>query len=542
MAWPDLRGRHHEAHTDTNEAPGDGPAKMPSRRRTDSPTEELTNVGRDEFGRDEPVDESDVETGVGGDRGVSASVGDVDDDDAPLATVIDLWADPDAGRYLHFPVSPDAPDEPLDWVFGPRPRHLTLVPGPATLAVDVDHDTLAEPTPATGILALVPPELVLFMPGTGPRLLDAAPVEHELASIDVAVAEPQPAEPLALPRAADVTVAANVAFAPPPDDRSLPLVALPIELFPLTSALPIATSEARDGDIATDAGPTPIDMLTTATRDATDDEADEHGDEQHVGTTSERRGALRPARMLLVAATWLAYVIVAGAAWMLIWATIPRAFGWQPIVITGGSMEPAIERGVIILARPVPTSALVPGAVITFTDPNRAGQLITHRIVSIKPDGSLETRGDHNGTPDPQSVAVRTVRGRAVLRLPYLGRPVVWIQQQNWPPLAGSVFVLVASLALVSRSRRRADDDVDDVDDERDDGSVDSIDNDDDDEDASNPPPEPLAARPLPPPAVTGHGWRPPLLARPGGQPRAARRRGGRRPTLIISRRIEPST
>ena len=381
------------------------------------------------------------------------------------------------------------------------------------------------------------------MPGTEPRLLDPPPLERELASIDVTVAKPQPAELLARPRAADVTVTENVALATPPDNRPPPLVALPIELFPLTSALPIATGEA--GDVDAEAGPSPIDTLTTATRDATDeqlDDVDEHGDEQHVGTGSQRRRALRPARMVLVAATWLAYVIVAGAAWMLIWATIPRALGWQPIVITGGSMEPAIERGDIILARPVPTSALVPGAVITFTDPNRPGQLITHRIVSIKPDGSLETRGDHNGTPDPQSVAVRTVRGRAVLRLPYLGRPVVWIQQQNWPPLAGSVFVLVASLALVSRSRRRADDDVDDVDDERKDDSVESIDDDYDDQDASNPPPEPLAARPLPPPAVTGHGWRPPLLARPGGQPRAARRRGGRRPTLIISRGIEPST
>jgi len=544
MAWPDLRGRHHDGHGDPTEAGDDGPSDAP--RRGDA---NPIGIG---IGRGDAPEEPDVEDCPA--MALTSEGNGKDDGDGPLATVIDLWADPDSGRHLRFPTSPDASDEPLDWVFGPRPRHLSIVPA---LDERDSDDVFVEPTPAAGILALVPPELVLLTPGTEPLVVERPLIEEAVAarepiaddavatSEQIVVEDPTQREPIVVPDPTPSEARANVA----PTVAPVPFSALPIELLPLTSALPIdaptkavaaaaavATADATEVTDATDAGIT--------------DDTDETGDPRDT-SDAERRLTARPFKLLVVVATWLAYVIVAGAAWMLIWATIPRAFGWQPIVITGGSMEPAIDRGDIILARPVPASALVPGAVITFTDPNRPGQLITHRIVSIKPDGSLETRGDHNGTPDPQSVAVRTVRGRAVLRLPYLGRPVVWIQHRDWPPLAGAVFVLAGSVALVSRSRRRLDDGIDDEhdddvrsdgvrEDERSDGNVD-IDDIDDDDDAS-PPPEPVTARPLPPPALAGHGWRPPVLVRPGGQPRAARRRAGRRPTLIISRGIEPST
>jgi signal peptidase I len=85
----------------------------------------------------------------------------------------------------------------------------------------------------------------------------------------------------------------------------------------------------------------------------------------------------------------------------------------------------------------------VPGAVITFVDINHPGHLITHRIVKVNPDGTLVTKGDHNHDNDPQSLAVANVKGRAVLRVPYVGRPVVWIIDRDWIPLGLTTVLLV---------------------------------------------------------------------------------------------------
>ena len=146
----------------------------------------------------------------------------------------------------------------------------------------------------------------------------------------------------------------------------------------------------------------------------------------------------------------VAHIALAAVLWALVWATIPRLFGWQPTVITGGSMTPTIALGDIVVTRPVDRSGLVPGAVITFADPNHAGVLITHRIIEVTPEGVLRTRGDANPTADTQLVSPSAIQGRAVVRIPYLGRPLLWIQHGEVLMLIAAVLVLVGLVWIVA--------------------------------------------------------------------------------------------
>ena len=106
-------------------------------------------------------------------------------------------------------------------------------------------------------------------------------------------------------------------------------------------------------------------------------------------------------------------------------ASAPRLFGAHPVVITGGSMQPSIRRGDVVIVRSAAATALRPGVVITFADPNRPGSLVTHRVHDVRVDGRLVTKGDANRDVDVPTVPLSAVQGRAVRRVPYIGAPVV---------------------------------------------------------------------------------------------------------------------
>ena len=154
---------------------------------------------------------------------------------------------------------------------------------------------------------------------------------------------------------------------------------------------------------------------------------------------------------------WASRAALGATFLILMLATLPCLAGWCPEVITGHSMAPSIERGDLVVVRPDAAGAYRPGVVITFSDPGRPGRLTTHRVVALRPDGRLTTRGDHNRDADPAPVSVGDVRGRVVLRVPWAGRPVVWAMDRRWLPLGASGAILVAAArAALAPSRRPA--------------------------------------------------------------------------------------
>ncbi len=112
--------------------------------------------------------------------------------------------------------------------------------------------------------------------------------------------------------------------------------------------------------------------------------------------------------------------------WLLLAVVVPSVgFGWQPVVITSGSMQPLIRPGDVVLSGAV--EDVEAGQVITYEDPARPGTLTTHRVLSVTEDGALRTQGDANATPDSTLVPRDNVLGRGRLLVPLIGLPLLWL-------------------------------------------------------------------------------------------------------------------
>lgn len=146
----------------------------------------------------------------------------------------------------------------------------------------------------------------------------------------------------------------------------------------------------------------------------------------------------------------VSFVIVSMLGGLVLSASVlPLVTGWERVVLTSGSMQPAIDPGDVVLTSTA-VHPLDPGTVIVFENPNKPGSLITHRIIENLPDGSYRTKGDANAQADVSPVAQDTVVGRGVTLVPAVGLPVIWARQGH-PALAGAVAVLVLLLVWLSR-------------------------------------------------------------------------------------------
>ncbi len=129
----------------------------------------------------------------------------------------------------------------------------------------------------------------------------------------------------------------------------------------------------------------------------------------------------------------------------------PALGGWQPDIVLTGSMEPSVSPGHVLLIAEVAPEELRPGQVLLVDDPVRPGQLVSHRLVSISPDGALVLRGDANNEADSTPVDVAAVHGVARLVIPYIGLPRVLVETGN--PL-GALALAVALFGMTLLAAR----------------------------------------------------------------------------------------
>ncbi len=128
--------------------------------------------------------------------------------------------------------------------------------------------------------------------------------------------------------------------------------------------------------------------------------------------------------------------IVRGAGWAALAAAAalalaiagPLAFGDRPHTVLTGSMEPTIAAGDVVIDEPIsPTSARA-GDVVTFRDPEDQSRLITHRVRSIRRDGShlwFLTQGDANNSAEHWRISARGELGRVAYTVPWVGHVAV---------------------------------------------------------------------------------------------------------------------
>jgi signal peptidase I len=182
----------------------------------------------------------------------------------------------------------------------------------------------------------------------------------------------------------------------------------------------------------------------------------------HQLTTAEREAAAvvrvhgKPAgkpwlRPVLYGAGTVSMLMISMVSSLSLWIALPWGFlGWSPTLVTTGSMEPLVTPGDVVMIRPVPVDELVPNTVILF---DRAdGQRVLHRIVEQLPDGTFRTQGDANAVPDSEFRHAESIRGAAVLAVPWVGRPSLWFSEGRILPLAVTAVSLVAVLVLAPRS------------------------------------------------------------------------------------------
>lgn len=132
---------------------------------------------------------------------------------------------------------------------------------------------------------------------------------------------------------------------------------------------------------------------------------------------------------------------------MAVMAVLPMIIpGYTSASITSGSMMPTLRIGDVIIAVDHGDAEIVPGTIVIYE--NSGHDLVTHRVVSVNPDGTYVTKGDTNGAPDPDPIPAANIRGTAQWIVPFVGLPRVWAAQGQWRPLIVTVAATAMALWL----------------------------------------------------------------------------------------------
>lgn len=116
-----------------------------------------------------------------------------------------------------------------------------------------------------------------------------------------------------------------------------------------------------------------------------------------------------PARIIHVVksvaqATLFAFLL-ASAVFFAALAIGPHTGRYRTLTVLTGSMRPSAPPGSVVVVTPIPLSQVRPGMVLTYQIPVLDHRVVTHRVVTVKDQGTthptITTKGDANGAPDP---------------------------------------------------------------------------------------------------------------------------------------------
>ena len=116
---------------------------------------------------------------------------------------------------------------------------------------------------------------------------------------------------------------------------------------------------------------------------------------------------------------------------------VPRLFGHGAAVIVGGSMEPTISYGDMVVVRAQDSYQV--GDIVTFKSWS-GNSVVTHRIQEVTPAGYI-TQGDANNGRDPEVSATQVI-GRVIHNVEGFGSTILFFQT----PLG--ILALIAALVF----------------------------------------------------------------------------------------------
>ena len=169
------------------------------------------------------------------------------------------------------------------------------------------------------------------------------------------------------------------------------------------------------------------------------------------GSPTAARSGKSWQRTVLYGAGTVSMLILSMAGSLSLWIALPWGFlGWSPTLVTTGSMEPLVTPGDIVMIRPVTPEELTPNSVVLY-DRADTGRVL-HRILEQLPDGTFRTGGDANSVPDSEPVRLAEIEGAAVLAVPWIGRPSLWLHEERTAAVAVAAVALLVMLRLAPRA------------------------------------------------------------------------------------------
>ena len=147
-----------------------------------------------------------------------------------------------------------------------------------------------------------------------------------------------------------------------------------------------------------------------------------------------------------------------------------QVFGYHVVTVQSNSMEPALTRGDVIVARPVRIDDVKEGQVVLFEEGRDVRFLAVHRVVGFinlrtninntttgevttQESRLVRTKGDANATEDAQPVDASRLRGRLWFSIPKAG--LIFDRVPLQTVLLGVAGLAAVGWLLFELSRRR---------------------------------------------------------------------------------------
>lgn len=126
---------------------------------------------------------------------------------------------------------------------------------------------------------------------------------------------------------------------------------------------------------------------------------------------------------------FVCWALIGAAAAALLAVTVPYALGGRSYTVMSGSMEPRIHVGDVVGEERISPADLRSGDIVTFSDPQKTGRMITHRVRSVREQAgvySVVTKGDANTNVERWTIRSDGQLGRVQYRVAHVGRLLVF--------------------------------------------------------------------------------------------------------------------
>lgn len=135
---------------------------------------------------------------------------------------------------------------------------------------------------------------------------------------------------------------------------------------------------------------------------------------------------------------------------LLITIAFALIIGFRPVIVVGGSMEPTLEIGDVVIIKKLPQEQIKVGDILTYKL-SENGDYCTHRIIEIDENGNFLTQGDWAGSsPDTTPVPYGKVVGVTIYKLHYL--PIFF----SWLFVIPNLISFACAIVLLYQSNRES--------------------------------------------------------------------------------------